>query len=60
MLLEAVAIGLAFIVVDVCAVEEQPFALVTVTVYTPVANNETFGIVGYCNVLVKPFGPLQL
>jgi len=32
-LLDAVAIGFAFIVTVVCAVDEQPFALVTTTVY---------------------------
>jgi hypothetical protein len=38
----------------------HPFASVTVTVYEPEAEVETFVIDGFCKDDVKLFGPVQL
>jgi hypothetical protein len=45
------------VVVD--AVLTHPFS-VAITEYVPLAASVVFGIDGFCNVEVKPFGPVQL
>ena len=59
-LLPAVGVGNALMVTLVVVVAEQPFALVTITVYTPEAPVVTLVIDGFCAVEVNPFGPDQL
>ena len=44
----------------VVAEAEQPFASVTVTVYGPAFTAAELGMLGFCNVEVKLFGPVQL
>ncbi len=59
LLLVAVATGIAFTVTaTVDAVLVQPFT-VTVKLYVPLAAVVAAVIVGFCNVLVNPFGPLH-
>src|SRR5574343_1713336 len=55
----ALAVAAAFTVTVVVAVEEQA-PTVIVKVYTPEAAVVALGIVGFCAVEVKPFGPVQL
>ena len=45
--------------VVVAAADVQP-ATVTVTLYVPDAARVAVGIDGFVNVLVKPFGPVQV
>ena len=45
--------------VTVVVVEDEHPLFVTVTVYVPALTAAIFGIVGFCNVDVKPFGPDQ-
>ena len=51
--------GMAFTVTVVAAAGlGHPFT-VTVTEYTPALTELTFEIEGFCNELVKPFGPVH-
>lgn len=56
-LCEPVMVGSALIVTDVVALIVHPLPSVTVTVYVPVAPVEALGIVGFCWLDVKLFGP---
>ena len=59
-LLLAVAIGNAFTTTVVVTVFVQPLALLTERVYTPAMVIVVLAeIVGLCEVLVKPFGPVH-
>ena len=58
-LLPAAAVGGGLIVTFTVAVDEQPVPLLTVTVYVPDAAAVTFVIEGFCELDVKPFGPVQ-
>ena len=58
-LLLAVAIGKAFTTTDVVAVAVQPLALVTLTWYVPLAKGVAEGILGFCNVELNEFAPVQ-
>ena len=52
--------GIGFITTVVVPVfERQPLEDVAVTLYTPAFAAVTFVMLGFCKVLVKPFGPDQ-
>jgi hypothetical protein len=55
----ALAIGAVPIVTLVEAMEIQPLALVTVTVYIPLAEEVTADTVGFCCRELNPLGPLH-
>ena len=52
--------GVGFITDVVVAGDEVQSATFTVTVYEPDAALVAFKIVGFCTILEKPFGPVQL
>jgi hypothetical protein len=55
----AVITGSAFTVTLKVAIAVHPEEPVTVTEYVPVAEAEVFVTDGFCNELLKPFGPAQ-
>jgi len=59
LLLDADAVGRLFTVAFVVAVTVHPDALVTVTVYVPVAAVVALLMLVFCEVDVNPFGPVQ-
>ena len=58
--LPAVGVGNALTVALVVAVEVQPEAFVTVTVYTPDMAVVAFALLGFCTAELNPAGPDQL
>lgn len=54
----ATGVGLT-VTVTVPAAEVHPLN-VAVTLYSPLAATDAFGIVGFCTLLLKPFGPFQV
>ena len=59
-LLLAVAVGKAFTVTEVVAEAVQPLILlVTVTWYVPLAEVVASGMLGFCNVELNEFTPVQ-
>lgn len=60
LLLMVGATGVALMTTEVVAVGEVQPLTVTVTVYIPLAAVVTLGILGFCRVELKLFGPVQL